>query len=300
MIHLSRLAALFVAAIPVYATPFAFVQALVQTGTDGTLYNQSPALGVPDSLITASWTCDTCSAYGFSANGAGTVNFGTLGSTVTVSVSAAPGPDSIAIPETIAAYTDTLTITGGSGAGVLALAYTLDGSISVTGTGPQGVTAVFPMCDDNGCNDGSIYYSLNSGALTALSSGQPGFRSNGTVIFYIPFTYGAPLDIEPFLSTQAQFIVGSDSIPFSASANFNDTVTLSSALVYGGTPSAPGTQNNGALIDAASGLDYGPDGIVSGTPEPATVLLTATALAALIFFRRKLTPPERATPSSRA
>ncbi len=282
----AALLAAFGAWVPMQAAPFNFasVQAFVENAS-GTVFSTGSGIAAPNSNLTFSWTCDVCTALGYSANGAGTSNNGVLGSSVTIGVPSTPDPGFF-IAQTEAHYSDTLTITGGSGSGVLALSYAIHGSISVTGTGPQGVSAGFDMCDDVGCSDPSIFASVNSGPLTSESS-QPGsFRSNGTVTFYIPFTYGAPVDIEPLINAQAQFISGSDGIPFSASANFNSTVTLSSASVLTGTPNAPGTQVGGATIGSADSFIYGPNGLTSAVPEPATWLLLCGPLAFLAFRRR--------------
>jgi hypothetical protein len=140
----------------------------------------------------------------------------------------------------------------------------------------------------DGCNDSGVYSSLNSGAATQTT--EQGFQSNATVTFYVPFTYGTQLEIEPFLSAQDQFLGGSpylDGTPFTTTANFNSTVTLTSASVFTGTPTSLGTQVSNASIGSGDGFTYGPSGLSSTVPEPATWLLVASALGTLVFLNRR-------------
>ena len=65
---------------------------------------------------------------------------------------------------------------------------------------------------------------------------------------------------------------------FSASAKFNSTVTLSSALVLTGTPNAPGTQVSGTMIGSADTFTYGLN-VTSAVPAPGTWLLVCAPLA---------------------
>ena len=107
---------------------------------------------------------------------------------------------------------------------------------------------------------------------------------NYPLIFYVPFTYGTAFSIEPQLYTNAIFEASFDTTPDTATVNFYNTATLDSALVYAGTLSSLGAQNNTANISSTSGLDYGPNGISSAAPEPGTSLLVASAIGLLAFL----------------
>jgi hypothetical protein len=274
------------ATIPTFA---GFVPAFVQGNAlfsppGDTIFIVDAAIGSANSNVAGSWVCDTCAPFGFSASGAGQSNFGVLGSMVTMSVpNALPGDFILA--RTNAMFVDNLTITGGSGQGVLALSFAINGSVSTTGAagGPLGTTASLAMCLSDGCNDPNVYSSLNGGAIT--QSTQPGFRSDATITFYVPFTYGTTFEIEPFLATQAQFIPG-DGTPFTTTANFNSTAHLTSALVLGGTSNAPGSIMNGTAIGSDAGFTYGPNGLVAGVPEPGTAWLATSGLGLVLLVSR--------------
>lgn len=280
-------------AIPTHAgtVSFAFVNADVSNALGVDLYNSSVALGPANSDVAGSWTCNTsCTGDVFSASGAGQANNGILGATATLSVPSTPAAGPYAFAYTNAEFIDLLTITGGSGPGVLVLRFTVDGSITTTqpGAGTVGTVATLSMCLVDGCNDSGVYSSLNSGAATQTT--EQGFQSNATVTFYVPFTYGTQLEIEPFLSAQDQFLGGSpylDGTPFTTTANFNSTVTLTSASVFTGTPTSLGTQVSNASIGSGDGFTYGPSGLSSTVPEPATWLLVASALGTLVFLNRR-------------
>jgi hypothetical protein len=68
--------------------------------------------------------------------------------------------------------------------------------------------------------------------------------------------------------------------------DYYHTASLTSALVFDGTPSDPGTENDAAVIGAASGLNYGPNGI-SAVPEPGTWSLFAFGIGLLALAKRR-------------
>jgi len=93
------------------------------------------------------------------------------------------------LAETTAHFNDDLTITGGTGAGVLELQFAVTGSATPFGTGQ------LALCDSHGCTDPNVFFTVNSGTLTIESSFQPNFISNATIAFFIPFTNGTALSI---------------------------------------------------------------------------------------------------------
>jgi hypothetical protein len=220
----------------------------------------------------------SCPGYGISANGAANVINGSLGASSSITVTGSPGSNANVEADGIANYTDMLTITGGTGSGVLALTYMLTGAVSGAGAeGSDGYMLLF----------GSGAYSFNGGPIV-ISTGSQSMQGNGPqnypLIFYVPFTYGTAFSIEPALYTNAIFEAPFDTTPDTATVNFYNTSTLDSALVYAGTLSSLGAQNNTANISSTSGLDYGPNGISSAAPEPGTSLLVASAIGLLAFL----------------
>ncbi len=230
-----------------------------------------------------SFTCTTaCVGYGISANGSAKVVNGSLGASATVNVTGAPPSNFEGEADSLANYTDTLTITGGSGNGVLALTYTLDGSINApSGTNLNAVELLIMQASGG-------YHQLDGGAVT--SGLGVGIFGNGTktdtVAFYIPFTYGTALSIEPWMAANAPFVTPGDATPYSSTVDYFNTATLDSAQVFAGTPLDLQGQNNDAVIASSSGLNYGPAGITSPVPEPGSWVLLASAIAAVAFLKR--------------
>lgn len=259
-------------------------------GVGSNLYtNIQTGSAVSDNLPSWSYTCptSTCVGYGVSASGAITVNNGLLGASSSITMTGSPATPFFGIADSSADYTDTLTITGGTGSGVLGLTYALDGVISSTGTGNNNSSITFysnAATTSNYDNEG-----IQSGSYIQLPATLP---VNGTykdtVTFYIPFTYGTALAID--LNLDASAVVDGDLTPYTATVNYYNTAALTSALVFSGTPSDPVTQNSAADIVSASGLNYGPNGIsVVSTPEPGTMSLTflGVGLLGLIVVMRK-------------
>jgi hypothetical protein len=185
--------------------------------------------------------------------------------------------------DSLANYTDTLTITGGSGNGVLVLTYTLDGSISAPSGTNLNTEELLIMQATGG------YHQLDGGTMTSglgVSIFGTGTKSD-TVAFYIPFTYGSALAIEPWMAANAPFITPGDTTPYSSTVDYFNTATLDSAVVFAGTPLDLGGQNNGAGIASTSGLNYGPGGVTSPVPEPGSWVLLASVIATVAFLKRR-------------
>lgn len=285
-LKLALLSAVLAAAIPLYAS--AVLQGHVAiTGTTGlnNIYTSDFAIGAPASL-TQDWTCDTCSSYGLSASGSAKVINGVLGAESTLSVPDASGDLTRAESDSYASFTDNLTITGGTGSGLLDLEFTVDGSITNTG-GSNFSDAYLQLYSDPGADS-----SLNGGAVIGDDTQHLGSGSS-TVDFYVPFSFGTQFSIQPYLRATAQYGTnfGStpDAPPYTATSDFYSTAVLTSALVYTGTSGNLGTQITNASIASTTGFNYGPNGLtapgMTAVPEPGTWLLAALALSLLVFAK---------------
>jgi hypothetical protein len=247
-------------------------------GTPMQLFDTGAPNGSPISdTVNWNFACSTCTGYGISGNGAAKVINGALGASSSLTVTGSPGVF-LGLADTYADYFDELTINGGTGTGVLQLQYTVDGVISQTGTGPNVDSFAFLS------NLFASSYQVDGGPIT--SGTEADFFGNGTtnstVTFYLPFTYGTAFASELHLEAAAGFASSSsDLTPYTSTADFYNTATLNSALVFDGT-----TLNTGAQIGSASGLGYGPTGI-SAAPEPGTWFLVASAIGVLILVKRR-------------
>ncbi len=285
LIALTSLAIALGVCAPMYANAIAAV-AVVDgalgenlNGTPMQLFDTGAPNGSPISdTVNWNFACSTCTGYGISGAGAAKVINGSLGASSSLTVTGSPGVF-LGLADTYADYFDEFTINGGTGTGVLQLQYTVDGVISQTGTGANVDSFAFLS------NLFASSYQLNSGPIT--SGTEADFFGNGTtsstVTFFLPFTYGIAFASELHLEAAAGFASSADSIPYTTTADYYNTATLNSALVFDGT-----TQNTGAQIGSASGLNYGPNGI-SAAPEPGTWLLVASAIGVLAL--RKATRP---------
>jgi hypothetical protein len=246
------------------------------------LYDTGAQVGsaVSDNLPSWSFTCSTCVGYGISGNGAATVNNGSVGASAYLTVTGTPGAPSYVLADSSAVFTDMLTITNGpiGTSGVLELTYALDGVISHTGTGPVSSSVnLYTLATS---------YNFDNTGIQSIGNvviGNDG-TYNDTVTYYYPFTYGTAFATELYLDAGAQLVPG-DSTPYSATVNYYNTAALNSALVFGGTISGLGAENNAANIGSASGLNYGPNGN-SAVPEPSTWLLVASAMGVLALAKR--------------
>jgi hypothetical protein len=250
--------------------------------TQTNVYATGPSFGLPTSNTTITWsdTCSTCVGYVLSGSGAATVNNGVLGASASVTVTGSPVSSFLGEADSYAQYTDGLTITGGSGSGVLQLQYTVNGSVGQTGSGFNSSFAYLGMFFAPG-----VYSQTNNNGIQ--SSNVDYVTNSATVTFYIPFTYGTTFTLEPIIRAAADFSPANlDTTPFTATSNFFDTATLDSALVFAGTPLSLGSENNVAAISATSGFSYGPNGITT-VPEPSTWSLVVPMMGVLAFLNRR-------------
>lgn len=271
---------------PMYANPVlsqatlegAVGQNLDTTSQAGTsLFDTGVQTGSPVSTILPPWTftCSTCTGYTITASGDAKVVNGSLGAESSVTVTGTVGPHFSAAADDTADYFDTLTITGGTGTGVLVLQYTLDGSTTETGTGPNpsflSLTNLF-----------ATDFQVGSGTVT--SGTEADFfglnATSTTVTFYLPFTYGSALATELTLDAFADFAPSAGT----TTVDFFNTASLDSALVFAGTPTSLGAQNTSANINSASGISFG----AAAVPEPGSWLLVGSAMAVLGLLRRRV------------
>lgn len=230
-----------------------------------------------------SGACTTCSGWSASGSGAGFVTNGAFGDRATLTVAGSP-PSAPAwvYSETASTYSDTFTIGGGTGSGVLALEYSVDGTLNA-GSG----YVAFGLSSAPAGSDSSLNGAAYSAGTLANMIATPGAQ-NDSLSVQVPFTYGTSFTITPVLVGAALY-TGGTATPATSALDFYNTMTLDSALVYGGAPSALGSENDSAVINASTGLLYGADG-VSAVPIPATSWLLLSALGALaVVGRRRLT-----------
>lgn len=257
-------------------------------GSGSNLYSSGQldgSAGSDNLLPTWNFTCSvsTCVSYGISANGATTVNNGTVGASASVTVTGTPGAPLIVTASSGGIFSDTLTINGGTigTSGVLELTYALDGVISNTaGLNSSDASLYMTTAGTNFQYDSE---GIDSGGYVEIDNNG---TYNDTVTYYIPFTYGTALPTELILDASALFVSAVNSPTYTATVNYDNTAALTSALVFAGTPSAPGDQNYAADISAVSGLDYGPNGITA-VPEPHSGFLLACAIAILALVKRR-------------
>ncbi len=251
-------------------------------GTPQQLFDTGAPNGSPVSdTVNWNFACSTCSGYGISGSGSAKVINGSLGASSSLTVTGAPGTF-LGLADTYADYFDMLTVTNGTGSGVLALQYTIDGVISHTGTGVNVDSFAFLS------NLFASSYKLDSGSITGGT--EVDFFGDGTtsstVTFYLPFTYGVAFASELHLEAAAGFASNADTTTYTATTDFYNTATLTSALVFNGTLSNLGTENDAANIGSASGIGYGPNGN-SSVPEPGTWFLVACGMGILILSKRR-------------
>ena len=329
-LHVAVLSAALGLAIPGYAIATPVTTAAVNGSVYWNSLNPYTASEVSGSLSdpqTTSWTydCDFCApyGYGFTATGAAKVitvdgHAGVLGAKSTLSVTSGPPTGSLGEVDSYAQYDDYLTVTsdGRDGdAGVLVLKYTVDGALNHDGAGYNESFASLGLyggvVPHSSMNGGALTYSSNqSFELTAPWSGATAWTEgptgdSATVEFYVPITFGTQFWMEPTLRAAARFDYRNPEFgPYTASADFYSTATLTSALVYDGTATALGSLLS-STIDSTSGFIYGPDGLTTGSapppphvgvPEPSALWLFVLGLGGLGLARRtgsgsRLNPP---------
>ncbi len=158
-----------------------------------------------------------------------------------------------------AAFTDTMTISGGTTGEEDTITFTVDvtGTSSTSGFAGFVVTSVFFARVLDGVEDIDLTASFDENSFSYTSK---------------PFTfhYDEPFDLSIGLGVQASVILTS-----SATGDFANTVTLTDAEVTGGSPFS---------VVAESGTVYP---FSAAVPEPATLLLLLAGGAAILSRHRE-------------
>lgn len=245
-----------------------------------TLFLTSSPGTLTSATVNWSGACTTCSGWSASGSGAGFVTNGAFGDSATLSVTGSPpAAPAVIYGETVTSYVDTLTIGGGTGSGVLALNYTLDGDLN-SGAGYVAFGLASAPAGSEASLNGAAYSAGSIGNVLLTSGSQTESMS-----LYVPFTYGTAFTIDPFLVAAALYS-GGTATPSTSAVDFYNTMSLDSALVYGGTPGSLGAENSAADIGASTGLLYNADG-VSAVPLPAAAWLLLSGLGGLGVMVRK-------------
>jgi hypothetical protein len=184
------------------------------------------------------------------------------------------GSLSVRIPSTTqATFTDTFTLTGGTGTAWLRLDFGVDGTSSFTSDDPS----VNFNSDSQGnleVNEGGTYY------------GSWGFFG-GTYDFVtnpIPITFDVPVTLTISTETSVDLIdaLATANYDASGSADFSHTVTLDSVNAYS---DAGGTDAYGNFsLSTDSGTTYATN--ASTAPEPGTWLLLLAAAVGTVIWQR--------------
>ena len=259
----------------------------------------APGTSGSTTLTTDNWSyicpAAVCAGYAFSGGGTGRVDAGVLGAESHVSVYGTPPIGLLEGAFSYASFDDGLTITGGSGSGVLLLNWAVHGSLS-NSNGINSSAGTLDMFDSNAPN--GVYSSLNGRLLPPGSEPSFGGESgspDGTANFLLPFTFGTPFYISPLLYADSVFYQAYNTTPYTAETDFLDTAALTSALVYDGTMSSNGPSGSlvdDAIIQSGDGFSYGPDGLSvpsTAVPEPGELPWFALGLGllGLIIARRR-------------
>ena len=178
-------------------------------------------------------------------------DYGVLRAAVDVALS---GGTEFDFAQGLAQFEDLITITGGVGTGLFFSDYTVDGTLTSTGTGESRANLVWE--------------GLPNGPEGGLATGSRTYV--GT--FGREFTYGVPFAIGAALNATVEFRTGGVG---TGTADFMSTATLTATRVL----DAGGNLVPGLTLTAASGHFY-----PTPVPEPATI--AALALTSLLLQRR--------------
>jgi hypothetical protein len=187
------------------------------------------------------------------------------------------GSPQTAVVSGVSAFRDIITINfapWNGQPGLLYVSYTLDGTISITGSAVAGVNVETYGGPTDSSGSFQNYTTSQSGTFAAIAP--------------IPFVYGQPFNLGLELWTTVGTVNPNNLLLSTTStgsgvgsADFSNTLILS-----GLTPTdANGNQAIGAQFSSASGTSYSVDGVV---PEPASALLAVLgSLSAIAAMRAR-------------
>jgi PEP-CTERM motif len=215
-----------------------------------------------------------------SMSAAGTINYGVFHGAASVDVNGPPdsGTNGDGFGAEVQGIdTELWTITGGTGTGQLALAWTITGASSPE-VAVGGVTDAFL----------TILATANGGALSTGDVTTSGvYPGQGGIGGFLSFQFGVPFTIRFTDTVQADYSVTDDSQGTigSAAADFSNTAILTGVTIT----DAFGNPVPGALITSDAGVQFplpSSDGGSTSTPEPGSLALVMAALVAVGVARR--------------
>jgi hypothetical protein len=176
-------------------------------------------------------------------------------------------------------YSDSVTVSGGTGIGTVRIPFLVDGSVNLATSSGAGFGFTFCQSIPTGSPSGGVGCAVNGLPAyfndqppnVAFLSSAPAFSQLFNLDFPVPFGVQQDLNFTVTLQSSAAGPVGS------STADFSQTGIAQPAQVF----DQSGTLIPNATIVAASGFDY-----FAAVPEPGGVVLAGTGLLLLLTQRK--------------